>query len=81
MYLKDEQGFYWQEHFKNGLHLICGRKIIYSSSEGIMFYLRLIFIHVRGKLFFNFKRLQNEGKNIQKRAVGINTFYKGKKPP
>ena len=31
--------------------------------------------------FLILKDFQNEGKNIQKRAVGINTFYKGKKPP
>ena len=29
---------------------------------------------------FILKDFQSEGKNMQKRAAGVNTFYKGKKP-
>lgn len=59
--------------------LIYGRKIIPSSSKGTIFYLRLISIHTTGKSFFLIlKDFQNEGKNIEERANGANTFTKAK---
>jgi hypothetical protein len=56
-------------------------KRISSSREGIIFYLRVISNHSKGKLFLIVTDFQNEGENVEKRVVRVNTFYKRKSSP